>query len=116
MKQEPYLTVTITLPSLIDGSPIKKEYVITESDINDVEWYGGDSGDDFFDNGFDNDSETVDEERFEVRIEDCLMNAIQYDSDPHTGGEDCDSFGRQVPLPDYTYSLHKFKIEDFYPK
>jgi len=106
--KEPTLLVTVSFEGSVSGATISKTYQIPKSEINDIDWFGGDCGDSFFDDMED------DGERFEQRIEDSLRGMMYWDSDPETGGEDEEFIGYHDAL-DYEVDLNGFREEDFYP-
>lgn len=68
---DPTLTATVEFRSCVTGEYVTRTYEVTKADINDVDWYGGNSGDYFFDNEFE-----TNEERFEQRLEDCVHGML----------------------------------------
>lgn len=116
MKNNPKMTVTVHFKSLKDGSDVERKFVVTKADINDVDWYGGNCGDNFFDNAFESDSD-----RFTVRIEDCVFAMLwdpldeeDHEPDPDLEGDHPDGLDYNDRLS-FEYDLGEFEDEDFYP-
>lgn len=117
MNKNPSLTVTVRFISLSSGKKVIRKFIISKDDINDVDWYGGNSGDDFFDDEFE-----TDEERFEQRIEDCAHGKLwafesddELEPDPDLKGDHPDGLDYHDRLS-FEYDLGTFKIEDFFPE
>lgn len=116
MSEEYTLTATVEFISCSTGDLVKRTFTILKSDINDVSWYGGNTGDSYFDDEFGSD-----EERFEQRVEDCIHGqlwAFQSDEDIEPDrdliGDDSSGLDYNDPLI-FKYSLGNLKVEDFYP-
>lgn len=111
---EPTLSATVEFRSCVTGEHINRSYEVTKADINDVDWYGGNSGDYFFDNEFE-----TNEERFEQRLEDCVHEMLW---EGETDGQpvDSDLNGDHPDGLDYHDRLSvswksKFTCRKFYP-
>lgn len=120
----PTIVATVTFNSIFTGENISRTFEVTKQDINDVEWFGGNCGDNFFDDEFE-----TDEDRFIQRLEDYLHGCLwanDVDGSPmeehlnyslkpdgyefHPDGLDYDD------RIEFSYSLGKYRVEDFYPK
>lgn len=106
--KEPTLLVTVSFEGSVSGSKIDKTYQVTKSEINDIDWFGGDCGDSFFDDMED------DAERFDQRVEDSVRGMMYWDSDPETGGENEEFIGYHDALT-CDVDMNGYKLEDFYP-
>ena len=109
----PTLTATVEFRSRRTGEYVVRTYQVTKADINDVDWYGGDCDDSFF-NAYE-----TNEERFQARLEDfiqgqmweCDENGLSID--PDLNGDHPDGLAEQAFA---TTDWHSdFEIEDFYP-
>ena len=91
---------------MVSGKPVPKTYEIAKSDINDIDWFGGDTGDSLFD---EMENEGI---RFEQRVEDAL-HGMMWD-DAEAGGEHKEFVGYHDPL-NFDCDLNGWKEADFYP-
>jgi hypothetical protein len=117
MNQNPTLYVTIRFVSLSSGKEVIRKFLISKDDLNDVEWYGGDSGNSFYDDEFQSN-----EDRFVQRIEDCAHSMLwafesddELEPDPDLEGDHPDGLDYNDRLS-FEYDLGTFKIEDFFPE
>jgi hypothetical protein len=110
---EATLTATVEFRSCVTGEYVTRTYEVTKADINDVDWYGGDCDDNFF-----NDFET-NEERFKARLEDWVHYLLWQSDDSgnpldpdlngnHPDGLESNSFAELSWYSD-------FEVQDFYP-
>jgi hypothetical protein len=116
MSDEHTLTAMVEFISCSTGDLVKREFTISKSDINDVSWFGGETGDSYFDDEFESD-----QERFEQRVEDCIHGQLwlflsddEVDPDPDLVGDQPNGLDYNDSL-NFEYSLGNLKIEDFYP-
>jgi hypothetical protein len=115
MAIEPTIKVSVDFISCRTGQPVVRELVLTKSEINDVAWFGGNSGNLFFDNEFENNYL-----RFERRIEDCI-HRVMWEEDEFGNTFDLDLDGDYPGCLDYDdrlsfdYELGDGIIEDFFP-
>jgi hypothetical protein len=110
----PTLTAIVEFNSCRTGETVTRTFEVTKSDINDVTWYGGNSGDYFFDNEFE-----TNEERFEQRLEDCVHYML-WDGETEGQPVDSDLNGDHPNGLDYHDRLSvswesKFTCRKFYP-
>jgi hypothetical protein len=112
---EKTLKVKVNFNSCQTGREVTREVTITKSDINDVDWHGGDSGNSFFDNEFETDAQ-----RFEQRVEDCAHEKIWDEDDdgnpidPELNGDHPDGLDYNDRIS-FEYDLGENSIEDFFP-
>lgn len=107
-QKEPAILVKVTFQGSVSDKKITKAYECTREDINDIDWYGGKTGDSVFDDL------PNDDERFLKRIEELLGGMMYWDSDPETGGENEEFIGYGEAL-DFKIDFKGFKISDFAP-
>jgi hypothetical protein len=107
-QKEPVLLATVTFDGMVSGKPVTRTYAIAKSEINDIDWFGGDTGDSFFDE-MENDGI-----RFQQRVEDALRGMMWEDADAEAGGEDAEFVGYHDPLS-FDCDLNGWKEDDFYP-
>lgn len=110
----PTLMASVEFNSCRTGEAVTRTFEVTKSDINDVTWYGGNSGDYFFDNEFE-----TNEERFEQRLEDCVHYML-WDGETEGQPVDSDLNGDHPNGLDYQDRLSvswvsKFTCRKFYP-
>ena len=108
IQKEPTILATVTFQGSVSGNNVTKTYECTKEDINDIDWYGGETGDSVFDDLLNND------ERFFKRVEELLSGLMYWDSDPETGGENEEFIGYGDIL-DFKINFKGFKVEDFAP-
>lgn len=90
--------VKVSVPSILNGESVTKNYLVSREEIDDIKWWGGASGDCYFDDMSD------DEERFIARLEDTIQGLLYYDDDEQLGGAESEYEGYHERL-EFDYEL-----------
>lgn len=115
LNQNPTLTATVEFNSRRNGKLVARTFEVSKADINDVDWFGGNCGDYFYDNEFEND-----EDRFEERLRDWIHFLLWEGEsegkplDPELNGKHRSGLSYHDRLNDVFWKSD-FVVEDFYP-